>query len=131
MIAQARGGNPYAQQAQAQDYPQQAYGQGQQGGDYTNGNPYAQQAYGQQQGYAAGGVGGAGGDVLGGGDFWSELSGTNSLLGQLQEQIQAVRTAHQQSLVCSSLVSPAVDGLRGTCSVCWGLRSERDGMAGR
>jgi hypothetical protein len=29
------------------------------------------------------------------------LSGTNSLLGQLQEQIQAVRTAHQQSLVCS------------------------------
>lgn len=107
VIAQARGGNPYAQQAQAQDYPQQAYGQGQQGGDYTNGNPYAQQAYGQQQGYAAGGVGGAGADVLGGGDFWSELSGTNSLLGQLQEQIQAVRTAHQQSLTSTDAQAAA------------------------
>jgi syntaxin 1B/2/3 len=87
VIAQARGGNPYAQQDQ---YPVQA----QHSGDYQNGNPYAQQqAYGQQQGYAAGGA------AVGGDDFWSELSSTNQLLGQLQEQIQAVRTAHQQSLV--------------------------------
>lgn len=41
--------------------------------------------------------GGANGGA--GGDFWTELSNTNSLLGQLQEQIQAVRTAHQTSLV--------------------------------
>lgn len=110
VIAQQRGGNPYAQQdAQPYGAPQQpqggaggygGYGQQQAaaygGGD--GGNPYAQQGqqqYGQQQGYAAGGAGGAGQEQ----DFWSELSATNSLLGQLQEQIQAVRTAHQQSLV--------------------------------
>lgn len=41
-----------------------------------------------------GGVNGGAGE-----DFWTELSNTNSLLSQLQEQIQAVRTAHQTSLV--------------------------------
>lgn len=91
VIAQARGGNPYAQQ----DYPQQAYGQQPQqayGQQQDAGNPYANQQYGQQTGYAQGGA-------VGGQDFWSELSQTNSSLGQLQEQIQAVRSAHQQSLV--------------------------------
>ncbi|ODN80700.1 hypothetical protein, variant [Cryptococcus amylolentus CBS 6039] len=34
----------------------------------------------------------------GGGDFWTELTNTNSALSQLQEQIQAVRQAHQASL---------------------------------
>nr|XP_018264578.1 syntaxin 1B/2/3 [Kwoniella dejecticola CBS 10117]OBR86736.1 syntaxin 1B/2/3 [Kwoniella dejecticola CBS 10117] len=44
-----------------------------------------------------GGVGGAGAGV-GGGDFWSELSTTNSLIAQLQDQIGQVRQAHQASL---------------------------------
>jgi syntaxin 1B/2/3 len=34
-----------------------------------------------------------------GGDFWSELQSTNQNLSLLQEQIQAVRAAHQKSLV--------------------------------
>jgi hypothetical protein len=42
---------------------------------------------------------GGGGGAPQGEDFWSELSSTNALLSQLQEQIQAVRSAHQQSLV--------------------------------
>lgn len=79
----APAGNPYAQQQSAPGYGANA------------GNPYAQQQgqYGQQEQYAMGGLNGASGA-----DFWSELSSTNSLLSQLQEQIQAVRTAHQQSL---------------------------------
>ncbi|WVO18033.1 hypothetical protein L204_105731 [Cryptococcus depauperatus] len=60
------------------------------GGDA--GNPYGGQ-YGQQQQYAMGGMNGGAG-----GDFWGELSATTSLLSQMQEQIQAVRAAHQASL---------------------------------
>jgi hypothetical protein len=99
VAAAARAPNPYAQQN---------VGGGQQGGNYGGGggygapqaygqnagNPYAQQQYGQQEQYAMGGGGAAQGE-----DFWSELSSTNALLSQLQEQIQAVRSAHQQSLV--------------------------------
>ncbi|GFZ42757.1 hypothetical protein JCM24511_00475 [Saitozyma sp. JCM 24511] len=98
VAAAARAPNPYAQQN---------VGGGQQGGNYGGGggygapqaygqnagNPYAQQQYGQQEQYAMGGGGAAQGE-----DFWSELSSTNALLSQLQEQIQAVRSAHQQSL---------------------------------
>lgn len=85
--ANAGAANPYAQQQQQPYGAQPSYGG-------------AQQQYGQQQGYAAGGNGVGAAGVSGGGitDFWSELSSTNALLGQLQEQIQAVRQAHQQSL---------------------------------
>jgi hypothetical protein len=92
VIAQARGGNPYAQQAAPAPA---AYGQQPQ--QYDAGNPYSnQQQYGQQQGYAQSGA-------PGGQDFWSELNQTNGSLGELQEMIQAVRAAHQQSLVCFAL----------------------------
>nr|XP_019012203.1 syntaxin 1B/2/3 [Kwoniella pini CBS 10737]OCF50984.1 syntaxin 1B/2/3 [Kwoniella pini CBS 10737] len=112
VIAPSRAPNPYAQQgnnslpgAQPGQYAQ--YGQqagAQAGNPYNNaygqqagaqaGNPY-NNAYGQQEQYAGGGVGGAG---VGGADFWAELSTTNSLLGQLQDQIGQVRQAHQASL---------------------------------
>ena len=88
VIGQSRAPNPYAQQQQQQQ----------------PGNPYAQ-AYGQEQGYASGGYGNGEGAAAvngagaGAGDFWSELSATNGNLSQLQEEIQAVRSAHQQSLV--------------------------------
>ncbi|KAK1920984.1 putative syntaxin [Papiliotrema laurentii] len=87
VIGQSRAPNPYAQQQQQQQ----------------PGNPYAQ-AYGQEQGYASGGYGNGEGAAAvngagaGAGDFWSELSATNGNLSQLQEEIQAVRSAHQQSL---------------------------------
>ena len=48
-----------------------------------------------------------GGQATGGGDFWSELSSTNANLSMLQEQIQAVRSAHQQSLVRTRHCSPS------------------------
>ncbi|TYJ58774.1 hypothetical protein B9479_000610 [Cryptococcus floricola] len=88
VIAPSRAPNPYAQQQNT------AYGANA-GNPYQNqgGDPYAGAAYGQQQGYAMGGVNGGGG-----GDFWTELTNTNSALSQLQEQIQAVRQAHQASL---------------------------------
>lgn len=44
-------------------------------------------------------MGGVGNGQQGGGDFWSELTNTNQNLTLLQEQIQAVRSAHQKSLV--------------------------------
>lgn len=98
VIGQSRAPNPYAQQN---------VGAAPGGGNY---NAYAAQpqqtsynntAYGQEQGYAQGGYGGAAptNGVGAGGDFWSELSATNGNLSQLQEEIQAVRSAHQQSLV--------------------------------
>lgn len=115
VAAQTRGHNPYAQQnvsaapgtdnynsyaPQSQGYPappanQYAPAQGGmlQGSGGNAGNPYAQQQYGQQDQYGANG-GGAGT----GNDFWSELTSANSALSTLQEEIQAVRTAHQQSL---------------------------------
>jgi len=101
VIAQSRAPNPYAQQniapapggynsyAPPQAQPQ-GYGNVQQGGNA--GNPYAAGQYGQQEAYATGG------GANGGGDFWGELSATQSNLSQLQEEIQAVRAAHQQSL---------------------------------
>ncbi|WVR03949.1 hypothetical protein IAU60_000948 [Kwoniella sp. DSM 27419] len=99
VIAPSRAANPYAQGgnnsapgAQPGQYAQ--YGQNA-GAQTQAGNPYASQ-YGQQEEYAMGGVNGAGG--VAGADFWSELSTTNTLLGQLQEMIQAVRAAHQTSL---------------------------------
>lgn len=105
MIPPSRGTNPYAQQnvaaAPGGQYNQygggeQQYGGGNQYGAQA-GNPYAQQhQYGQQEQYGMGGNGQAG---AGGGDFWSELTSTNQNLSLLQEQIQAVRSAHQQSLV--------------------------------
>ncbi|WWD16669.1 hypothetical protein CI109_101099 [Kwoniella shandongensis] len=101
VIAPSREPNPYAQQAvQQAPNPNQGYNQyggngGVPGGYGQNaGNPYGGQ-YGQQEQYAMGGVNGNGAT---GADFWSELSTTNSLLSQLQEQIQAVRSAHQSSL---------------------------------
>ena len=120
VAAQTRGHNPYAQQnvsaapgtdnynsyaPQSQGYPappanQYAPAQGGmlQGSGGNAGNPYAQQQYGQQDQYGANG-GGAGT----GNDFWSELTSANSALSTLQEEIQAVRTAHQQSLVSTPL----------------------------
>jgi syntaxin 1B/2/3 len=86
--------NQYAQQ----DNSYNQYGAPQNYGQNAA-NPYAQQQYGQQEQYAMGGQPG------GGEDFWSELSATNSLLSQLQEQIQAVRSAHQQSLVRAGFCS--------------------------
>jgi syntaxin 1B/2/3 len=107
VIPPSRGTNPYAQQAvsaapggnynqygaQEQSYGGNQYAQG--GNQYAQGgNPYAQQQqYGQQEQYAMGGAGAQGGD------FWSELTSTNQNLTLLQEQIQAVRSAHQKSLV--------------------------------
>ncbi|WVQ78776.1 hypothetical protein IAT38_000867 [Cryptococcus sp. DSM 104549] len=104
VIAPSRAPNPYAQQnagAPAAGGYNSQYGAG-------GGNPYAQQQqqqnpyagggqYGQQEQYAMGGVNGSGAGAAGG-DFWSELSATNSSLSALQEQIQAVRSAHAQSL---------------------------------
>ncbi|KAL7419650.1 hypothetical protein Q5752_005563 [Cryptotrichosporon argae] len=95
----AYGANQYAQQQQQQPYGGNPYAQQQQPQAY-GGNQYAQQAapgqYGQQDAYAMGGVGNGAG--AGAGDFWSELSATNAALSELQERIQAVRQAHQQSL---------------------------------
>jgi len=109
VIAQSREPNPYAQQnlpstqgpgvgnynSYAQAAPPQAPIVLNQAYGASAGNPYAGQ-YGQQENYAGGAVNGVG---AGGGDFWGELTSTNSNLSQLQEEIQAVRTAHQQSLV--------------------------------
>jgi len=109
VISQSRAQNPYAQQnigvAPGQgnfnqyggqpEYPppaQQNFGI-QPGYGANAGNPYANQ-YGQQEQYGMGGTNGA----APGQDFWSELSATNSALSTLQEQIQAVRAAYQQSL---------------------------------
>ncbi|EIW69049.1 syntaxin 1B/2/3 [Tremella mesenterica] len=76
VIGQTRGPNPYAQQ------------------NAPPANPYVQnnQQYGQQQGYDAGG------GMNGGGDFWAELSSTNALLSTLEQQIKALKSAHDQSL---------------------------------
>lgn len=120
VIGQSRAPNPYAQQ-NVGAAPGQAnfntYGQQQAG------NPYANQAYGQEQGYATGGYGN--GEVANGagGDFWSELSATNSTLSQLQEEIQAVRSAHQQSLTstdpgASAHADALNDGARATREQC-------------
>lgn len=101
-MAPASAGNYNSYTAQPQGYaaPQTnqyaAQGGQPQGYGGNAGNPYAQQQYGQQDQYA-GAVNGAG--AGGGNDFWAELSSTNSALSTLQEEIQAVRTAHQQSLV--------------------------------
>jgi syntaxin 1B/2/3 len=96
VIGQSRGENPYAQQnvaaAPSNNGNYNAYAAPQ--AQYDGGNPYANNQYGQQTGYAQGGAAPAVG-----GDFWSELSDTNSNLSSLQEQIQAVRSAHQSSLV--------------------------------
>ncbi|WVQ94534.1 hypothetical protein IAU59_001613 [Kwoniella sp. CBS 9459] len=99
VIAPSRAPNPYAQGgnnsapgAQPGQYAQYGHNAGAQAA-----NPYAG-AYGQQEQYAMGGLNPAGGAAGAGGDFWSELTTTNTLLGQLQEQIQAVRSAHQSSL---------------------------------
>ncbi|WWC87744.1 uncharacterized protein L201_002636 [Kwoniella dendrophila CBS 6074] len=98
VIAPSRTANPYAQQgnnslpgAQPGQYAQ--YGQNAGAQQAQAGNPYGA-AYGQQEQYAMGGVGGG----QGGADFWAELSTTNTLLGQLQDQIGQVRQAHQASL---------------------------------
>lgn len=115
VIGQSRAPNPYAQQNVG------AVG----GGNYNNyqqaGNPYAGQ-YGQEQGYAQGGYtngNGVGSDE----EFWSELSATNSNLSQLQEEIQAVRSAHQQSLTstdpgASAHADQLNDGARATRETC-------------
>ncbi|OCF30344.1 syntaxin 1B/2/3 [Kwoniella heveanensis CBS 569] len=102
VIAPSRAPNPYAQGgnnsapgAQPGQYAQYGHNAGAQAA-----NPYAG-AYGQQEQYAMGGINPAGAGVgagATGADFWSELTTTNTLLGQLQEQIQAVRSAHQSSL---------------------------------
>ncbi|WVF67089.1 hypothetical protein IAT40_001834 [Kwoniella sp. CBS 6097] len=99
VIAPSRAPNPYAQGgnnsapgAQPGQYAQYGHNAGAQAA-----NPYAG-AYGQQEQYAMGGMNPAGAGGAAGGDFWSELTTTNTLLGQLQEQIQAVRSAHQSSL---------------------------------
>jgi syntaxin 1B/2/3 len=102
VIPPSRGTNPYAEQAVSaapggnyNQYAAPPQNYGNQYGQAQTGNPYAQQQqYGQQEQYAMGGVGGQAG-----GDFWSELTTTNQNLSLLQEQIQAVRTAHQKSLV--------------------------------
>ncbi|WRT65565.1 uncharacterized protein IL334_002510 [Kwoniella shivajii] len=102
VIAPSRAPNPYAQQgnnslpgAQPGQYAQYGHQAGAQTGYGAQaGNPYGGQ-YGQQEQYAMGGVNGG---QIGGGDFWSELSTTNTLLGQLQDQIGQVRQAHQASL---------------------------------
>ncbi|KAK4686054.1 hypothetical protein P7C73_g4078, partial [Tremellales sp. Uapishka_1] len=102
VVAPTRAPNPYAQQnngAAPNPYAQQnpAAAQGGNYNQYANqnaGNPYGNQ-YGQQESYAMGGVNGG---AAAGGDFWSELSSTQSMLSELQERIQAVRAAHQQSL---------------------------------
>ena len=92
MIGQSRAPNPYAQQNVGAAPGQGNYNQ------YAQQEPYGGAQYGQQQGYDQGGYAN-GGAVTGGGDFWAELSSTNSNLSALEEQIQAVRSAHQQSLV--------------------------------
>ncbi|WWC99149.1 hypothetical protein V866_006044 [Kwoniella sp. B9012] len=99
VIAPSRAPNPYAQQgnnslpgAQPGQYAQ--YGQHAGAQQAQAANPYGG-AYGQQEQYAMGGVGGG---PTAGADFWSELSTTNSLLGQLQDQIGQVKQAHQASL---------------------------------
>lgn len=116
VAAQTRGPNPYAQQNvaaapgpgnynsyAAQNAPNVSQYAGPQGGAAPQGyganagNPYAQQQYGQQDQYANRSNGAGAGAT--GHDFWGELSATNSALSTLQEEIQAVRTAHQQSLV--------------------------------
>lgn len=111
VIPPSRGTNPYAQQnvgaAPGQGNYNQYGGAEPYGQQAQAGNPYAQQhQYGQQEQYGMGGVGGGNGMVAGGGDFWSELSSTNANLSMLQEQIQAVRSAHQQSLVRMILYHP-------------------------
>jgi len=98
-------GNQYAAQQEGNQYAAQQGGNqyaAQPGYGANAGNPYAQQQYGQQDQYAGGAPGANGASVVGGNDFWAELSSTNSALSQLQEEIQAVRTAHQQSLVSNS-----------------------------
>lgn len=112
VIPPSRGTNPYAEQAvsaapggQYNQYGAQQQNQNYGGNQYAQqaqgGNPYAQQQqYGQQEQYAMGGAG----NGQQGGDFWSELTNTNQNLTLLQEQIQAVRSAHQKSLVSLSLV---------------------------
>ncbi|WVO24134.1 uncharacterized protein IAS62_005498 [Cryptococcus decagattii] len=103
VVAPTRTANPYAQQTSVAAAAPGGYG-AQGGYGASAGNPYAQTGqaenpyatggqYGQQEQYAMGGINGGAGE-----DFWTELSNTNSLLSQLQEQIQAVRTAHQTSL---------------------------------
>ena len=128
VIGQSRAQNPYAQQDYAQapgagnynsygSQPQQqgygsqqhqGYGQapsyGQESGGYGQGGygqgGYGQNGqYGQQEQYATGGAGTMGNGAGGGNDFWGELSSANANLSTLQEQIQAVRAAHQKSLV--------------------------------
>jgi len=107
VIPPSRGTNPYAEQAVSaapggnyNQYGAQQHNQTYGGNQYAQqpqaGNPYAQQQqqYGQQEQYAMGGVG----NGQQGGDFWSELTNTNQNLTLLQEQIQAVRSAHQKSL---------------------------------
>lgn len=69
----------------------------------NTGNQYGQ--YGQQEQYAMGGGAAAPGPGAGG-DFWSQLTETNQNLSSLQEQIQAVRQAHQQSLVSTLVLVP-------------------------
>lgn len=104
VVAPTRNANPYAQQTSVAAAAPGGYG-AQGGYGASAGNPYAQTGqagnpyatggqYGQQEQYAMGGANGGAGE-----DFWTELSNTNSLLSQLQEQIQAVRAAHQSSLV--------------------------------
>lgn len=113
----APGGNPYSSNpyshAESQPLAQNLYSQGGQGGPggaypsyppnsqggYDQGGGY--NAYGQQDQYSSGGAG----NGAGGGDFWSQLNNTNALLGDLQQAIQAVRTAHSQTLVSRGRVA--------------------------
>ncbi|BEI82455.1 hypothetical protein CcaverHIS002_0303230 [Cutaneotrichosporon cavernicola] len=101
----APGGNPYSSNPYSNNpesqplahspYPHDggaSYPPNSQGG-YAQGGGY-NSSYGQQDQYASGGAG----NGAGGGDFWSELNNTNALLGDLQQAIQAVRTAHSQTL---------------------------------
>ncbi len=98
VAAQTRGPNPYAQQNVAA-----APGPGNYNSYAAQNAPNVSQYAGPQGGAApqdqyANRSNGAGAGATGH-DFWGELSATNSALSTLQEEIQAVRTAHQQSLV--------------------------------
>lgn len=111
VIGQSRAPNPYAQQNVGAVPVQGNYN------SYAQQEPYGGAQYGQQQGYDQGGYANGASAVAGGDDFWGELSSTNNNLSSLQEQIQAVRSAHQQSLVChirlyNTALTPDIDRSR-------------------
>lgn len=85
----------YAPEVATQQYtPVPGMGAGGQGGVGYGGGAQAGQQ--QQQQYPMGGVNGNG--AGGEGDFWSQLSGCQSTLNEMQDMIQQVRQAHIASL---------------------------------